>query len=66
MAKCKHYFTWTWGEPPLEPGENGRLITEYECKNAKGHFEAIFCDGNKENCDLPDNQNRELREKLKE
>ncbi len=51
MSKCKYYNEFTWGEPPLEPDENGTLHTEYECKKAKGYFVAC-CDGNKENCNL--------------
>lgn len=60
MAKCKYYNEFTYGEPPLEPGEDGMLITEYKCKNAIGYFVAN-CDGDKELCDLPDNQNKALR-----
>ena len=50
-GKCKYYNEYTWGEPPLEEGENGRPYTEYECKNAKGYFVAT-CDGLKKNCNL--------------
>jgi hypothetical protein len=53
--KCKYYNEWTWCEPPSEPGENGTLVTEYECKNAKGYFVA-YCNGNKEECYLSENQ----------
>lgn len=63
MNKCKYYNEWTWGEPPLDEGENGTLITEYECKNATGYFEATFCEGRKSDCNLPDNQNKTLLQK---
>ena len=59
MVKCKYYDEWTWGEPPLEPDENGKLITEYECKNASGYFIAS-CEGDKSQCNLPANQNKIL------
>ena len=54
-GKCKYYDRWQWCEPPLEEGDNGTLITEYECNNAKGYFVAI-CDGKKENCNLSKKQ----------
>jgi hypothetical protein len=57
--KCKFYDEWTWGEPPLEPDGKGRLITEYECKNATGYF-VPMCGGNKKFCGLPDKQNKQL------
>ena len=57
--KCKYYHRWTWVEPPLEPGDNGTLIIEYDCKIAKGYFIAT-CDGCKENCGLPKKQNKLL------
>lgn len=53
--KCRFYNEYTWGEPPLEEGEKGRLYTEYECKKAKGYFVAT-CDGKKEHCNLKENQ----------
>ncbi|MBC8484713.1 MAG: hypothetical protein H8D45_01565, partial [Bacteroidetes bacterium] len=52
MRKCKYYNSYEWCEPPLEEGDNGTLIREYECRNAKGYFVA-GCLGKKENCDLP-------------
>lgn len=61
MAKCKHYNEWQWGEPPMEPGENGTLVTEYDCKNAVGYFVA-HCKGDKKMCELPDNQNKQQAE----
>ncbi len=56
-TRCIHYDEHTYGEPPLEPDENGTLVTERQCKNASGYFEPM-CDGNTEMCDLPDNQNK--------
>jgi len=55
MIKCRYYDRWQWCEPPLEPGNNGHLITEEECKNAKGYFVAT-CLGKKENCNLSKKQ----------
>jgi len=52
LGKCKYYDKWQWCEPPLEPGDEGTLITEYDCKNAKGYF-IVSCLGKKENCNLP-------------
>ncbi len=49
--KCKYYDKWQWAEPPLEEGDDGTLITEYECKKAKGYFVAS-CGGNKKLCNL--------------
>ena len=57
MRKCKYYNKYQWAEPPLEPDDNGTLITEYECKNAKGYFVAS-CEGKKEFCDLPKKQRK--------
>ncbi len=48
---CPHYHEWTWGEPPLEPGENGRLITERECKRKTG-YQGVSCSGHKIVCEL--------------
>ena len=55
--KCKYYLTYQWCEPPLEPGDDGTLIREYECKNAKGYF-VPSCMGRKKDCDLPKNQRK--------
>ena len=49
--KCKYYDEYTCCEPPLEPGENGKVIEESECKKAK-HYFVVTCDGNLEECDL--------------
>jgi len=49
--KCEYYNVHNWCEPPIEPGENGTLVTEYQCKKAKGYFNAM-CDGDKELCNL--------------
>ena len=57
--KCQHYDRWQWCEPPLEQGDDGTLITEFDCKIAKGYFVAT-CGGNKENCSLPNKQNKLL------
>ena len=51
--KCDHYKEFTYGEPPLEPDEDGTLITERRCKKACGYFDPM-CDGDTEMCDLPD------------
>ncbi len=48
---CSHYYEFTWGEPPLEPDENGRLVTEYRCKKKTGNLE-VMCGGYKCMCDL--------------
>ncbi len=49
--KCEYYENYTWVEPPLEPDEDGRAITEYTCKKAK-HYLYVCCCGNLEHCDL--------------
>jgi hypothetical protein len=59
--RCEYYEEWTWGEPPLEPDGNGKLITEYDCKIAKGYFVAI-CGGDVKLCSLPDNQKIQERQ----
>ncbi len=51
--KCPYYNEYTWCDPPLEPDENGTLITEYECKKAERYFIA-GCNGDKEECNLED------------
>ena len=50
--KCDHYKERKWGEPPMEPDENGTLHTERTCAMAKGYFDPL-CDGDTELCDLP-------------
>jgi len=60
MKKCNYYKEWTWGEPPLDEGENGRLWTERECDNAKGYFVAS-CEGNPQFCDLGKHQAKSLK-----
>ena len=65
IRKCKYYNEYIWGEPPLEEGEKGTLHKEFECKISRGYFVAT-CDGRKENCDLPDNQNRLKISRLKQ
>ncbi len=57
--KCKYYDEYTWCEPPLEPGEDGKAIKEYECKKAK-HYLIVTCDGNLEECDLEDEEKTEM------
>jgi len=51
MDKCKYYHTHTWGEPPLEPGENGTIETEFQCK--KMNNREVSCCGDLELCELP-------------
>jgi len=53
MAKCKYYHVYQRREPPMEPGKDGTLITEYECRIASGVF-AAYCSGDRTLCDLPD------------
>lgn len=55
---CKYYHEFTYCEPPMEPDENGTPVTEYQCKNAKGHFEATCCGGNTDACNLPEEQQK--------
>jgi len=51
MDKCKYYHTHTWGEPPLEPGENGTVETEHQCN--KMNNREVSCCGDLELCELP-------------
>ena len=60
MDKCKYYHTHTWGEPPLEPGENGTIETEFQCK--KMNNREVSCCGDLELCELPSWED-ELRKK---
>jgi len=49
--RCKDYEEFTWCEPPLEPGENGTLHTEYRCNKKTGH-QATLCEGNIDFCEI--------------
>jgi len=51
VKKCKHYHIHKWGEPPLEPNENGTLHTENQCKIKKGNPE-VFCNGDLSFCEV--------------
>jgi len=50
-AICKYYHIHKWGEPPLEPNENGTLYTENQCKIKKGNPE-VFCNGDLSFCEV--------------
>ncbi|MCP4394511.1 MAG: hypothetical protein GY804_09640 [Alphaproteobacteria bacterium] len=47
---CKHYHIHKWGEPPLEPDENGTIETELQCEIKKG-YNLTDCDGDLDLCD---------------
>lgn len=51
FLKCKYHKRFQWAEPPLEPDESGRLITEYHCKNKKVS-NPVLCGGDKQFCEL--------------
>ncbi len=51
MKICEFYKKHTWGEPPLEPDENGTIHTELTCVKVKGFLE-VRCEGDIENCDI--------------
>ena len=53
MYECPFFEKFTWGEPPLEPGENGTVHTEYQCKKAPGYYYSnASCDGDLEFCNV--------------
>ena len=59
-GRCEFYEHWQWCEPPLEPGDNGTIINEWECKNANGYFVAS-CLGKIKNCHLPKYQAKDKK-----
>ena len=51
-GSCKYFHTHNWGEPPLEPGENGTIETEFQCK--KMNNREVSCCGDLDLCELPE------------
>ena len=54
MSKCPYYYIFQWCEPPLEEGDNGKLVTEGRCK-LKRNKQLVFlnpvnCEGKIELC----------------
>ena len=50
-GKCEHFHIHKWGEPPLEPDENGTIETEPQCKIKKG-YNMVLCNGDLDLCEL--------------
>jgi len=55
MTKCKHYEIFTWGEPPLEPDEDGTIHSEGRCKKRTG-YNSVCCDGDLDCCELSEDE----------
>lgn len=51
MEQCKHFKIFEWGEPPLEPDENGTIEREEQCKKRKG-YNVVCCGGDTDMCEL--------------
>lgn len=51
MNRCKYYKIFKWGEPPLEPDENGTIETEHLCSSGNGE-RWCCCNGDLDLCPI--------------